>query len=270
MFFKGTFNSAVFINRFIWCSFAIVLFGCSVSTNAAPVFVPTADIETIDGFFGRCPTREEIARIDADLKISIEHDPTAGVEVCHVSDGSENLTALQKRIYQTVYVMRLLHFSRPLPWTEKQLYDWFADAIDGIRFVAAGVSRCCDPENIIVIALRDAPSLVKTDRWVVNDQGDGLMQATLLYAHEARHNQGFLHTCETRNGDDNTLDEMGAWAIHHYLALWIAQYSDRAFLATPGGDPNAYRLAALWIAETTRLTRFCKEVYTEPTATLAS
>lgn len=259
----------MFINRFVWCGFAIVLFGCSVSTTAAPVFVPTADIETIDVFFGRCPTREEIARVDADLKISIEYDPTTGVDVCHASSGSADLTALQKRVYQTVYVTRLLHFSRPLPWTEKQLYDWMVDAIDGIRIVERGVSRCCDPENVIVIALRDAPSLVQTDQWITDEQGGGLMKVTLLYAHEARHNEGFLHTCTTRNGDDNTLDEMGAWAIHHYLALWIAQYSERAFLTTSGGDPNAYRLAALWSAETIRLTRFCREIYTEPTATLS-
>lgn len=90
------------------------------------------------------------------------------------------------------------------------------------------------------------------------------MQATLLYALEARHNEGFLHTCTTRNGDDNTLEEMGTCAIQHDLALWIAQYGDRAFLAYP----DNYRLAALRDAEVTRLTRFCKEVYTEPTVTL--
>lgn len=95
------------------------------------------------------------------------------------------------------------------------------------------------------------------------------MQATLLYAHEARHNEGFLHTCTTRNGDDNTLDEMGAWAIQHYLALWITQYGDREFLTSSSNAPDAYRLAALRDAEVTRLTRFCKEGYGEMTVTLS-
>jgi hypothetical protein len=115
-----------------------------------------------------------------------------------------------------------------------------------------------------VIALSEESPLLKTDQCIVNDKGEGLIQATLLYAHEARHNEGFLHTCRIRNGDDNTLEEMGAWAIQHYLALWIAQYGDRAFLASP----DNYRLAALQDAEVTRLTRFCKELYTEPTVTL--
>jgi hypothetical protein len=198
-----------------------------------------------------------------------DYDPTAGTLVCEASQDSADLTELQKRAYQTIYVMRLLQFSRPLPWTEKPLYDWLVDTIDGIRYVNGGISRCCEPENIIVIALNEDSPLLQTDRWVVNDEGDGLMQPTLLYAHEARHNEGFLHTCTTRNGDDNTLEEMGAWAIQHYLALWMAQYSDRAFIVSSGSSPDTYRLAAFRDAEVTRLTRFCKEIYAKPTATSA-
>lgn len=243
-----------------------ILLGC-VSIQA-PTATATADIETVDEFFARCPTAEEVGRVNFDLKMTFEYDPSAEVLVCRASQGSADLTALQKRAYQTVYVMRLLHFSQPLPWTERQLYDWLADAVDGIRYVRGGVSRCCEPENILVIALNEDSPLLQTDQWIVNDEGDGLMQATLLYAHEARHNEGFLHTCTTRNGDDNTLDEMGAWAIQHYLALWIAQYSDREFLTSSSNAPDAYRLAALRDAEVTRLTRFCKEVFTELTITL--
>jgi len=206
--------------------------------------------------------------VNADLKISFEYDPTAGTFVCAASNGSADLTALQKRAYQTIYVMRLFHFSRPLPWTEKQLYSWLVDAIDGIRFVKGGLSHCCAPENIIVIALNENSIILQTDQWIVSGEGYGRMNAALLYAHEARHNGGFPHTCTARNGDDNTLDEMGAWAVQHYLALWIAQYGDRDFLTPLAGDHNTYRLAALQDAEVTRLTRFCKEVYIAPTTTL--
>jgi hypothetical protein len=62
---------------------------------------------------------------------------------------------------------------------------------------------------------------------------------------------------------------MGSWAIQHYLALWIAQYGDRAFLAAQDGNQNTYRLAALQDAEVTRLTRFYMEIYIAPTTTLA-
>jgi len=245
----------------------LTLFGC-VSPNSPVIATPTADIETIDEFFARCPTVDEVAHVNADLILHFDYDPTTETLACEASNGSADLTVLQKRIYQTIYVMRLLRFSRPLPWTEDPLYDWFVDAINGIHFVKGGLSHCCEPDNTIVIAMHEDTVVLQTDRWIVSGENYGLMNMTLLYAHEARHNEGPLHTCATRRGDDNTLDEMGAWAIHHYLALWIAQYGDPNFLTAPEGDPNAYRLAALQDAETTRLTRFCKEIYVEPTTTL--
>ena len=206
--------------------------------------------------------------MDADFKISFEFDPTTGSFVCDASTGSADLTALQKRAYQTIYVTRLLHFSQSLPWTDQQLYDWLAGTIDGIRFVEVGYSHCCEPENIIVVALNSESVLLKTDKWIDETLGEGLMNSTLLYVHEARHNEGYHHLCTTRNGDDNTLDEMGAWAVQYYLSLWIAQYSNPSFLVASGSNPNAYRQAALDDAEVTYLTRFCKETYTEPKPTL--
>lgn len=247
----------------------MLLCGCSAIPTAIPVSVPPQDIETISEFFERCPTRAEIAQINVDLKISVEYDPTDGAVVCNTSNGSENLSALQKRIYQTIYVIKLFKFSQPLPWTDMQMYDWMTNTINGIRFVQGGASHCCDPENTIVIALESNSTLLTTDQWVMNDGIHGLINATLLYAHETRHNEGFHHSCATRNGDDNAIDEMGAWSIQYYLALWIAQYGDRAFLMPPSGSPNRYREASLQQAELIRLTRFCKEVYDEPTITLA-
>lgn len=257
------------IKQYVIFGLSLYLSGCVSQTSPVITPAPIPNIESIDEFFNRCPTREEVAQVNADLEITIEYDPTAGVDVCHENDGSEDLSALQKRIYQTVYVMKLLKFSRPLPWTDLQLYDWLTTTIEGIRFVRGGISRCCEPENVVVIALHQDSMLLTTDQWVMDDSIHGLMDATLLYAHEARHNEGFLHACTTRNGDDNTLDEMGAWAISHYLALWIAQYGDRAFLAPQSGSPDLFREAALQRAEITRLTRFCKEIYAEPTITLA-
>lgn len=255
--------------RLIIFGFSYFLFSCSSVGAYVIKPTPTPDIETIGDFFERCPTREEVAQVNADLEIIIEYDPTAGVDDCHANDGSADLSALQKRIYQTVYAMKLLEFSRPLPWTDLQLYDWLTTTIEGIRFVRGGVSRCCEPENIVVIALNEDSMLLITDQWVMDGSIHGLMDTTLLYAHESRHNEGILHTCTTRNGDDNTLDEMGAWAISHYLALWIAQYGDRDFLAPQNGPPDYFREAALQQAEIIRLTRFCQEIYSEPTVTLS-
>jgi hypothetical protein len=247
----------------------------SALTDApTPSRTSTADIvETVDDFFARCPSATEVAQVDADFTIGFEYDPTAGSLACTASAGSADLTTLQKRVYQTIYVMRLLDFSRPLPWTDRQLYDWLVAAIDGIRFVdggGEGFSYCCDPSNTIVIALNDNSIILQTDQWIDPSQSYGLMNSTLLYVHEARHNEGFGHTCidPSRNGDDNYLDEMGAWSAQHYLALWIAQYGERAFLAAPGDDSNYYRRVALEDAQTTRSVRFCLDPAAEPAPTL--
>jgi hypothetical protein len=227
---------------------------------------------TLEDFFSRCPTAGEVAQVDADFQLGFEYDPTEGQLACQAAAGSADLTLLQKRVYQTIYVMRLLSFTRPLPWTEKPLYDWLVDAIDGVRFVdggGGGRSFCCEPEDTIVIALNPDSELLQADEWVTGTQAHGLMDSVLLYAHEARHNEGFHHVCTGRSGDDNTLTEMGSWAIDYYLALWIAQYGDRDFLRASGSDPDRYRRAALDHAQVTRLTRFCEDLPIGPEPTLS-
>jgi len=249
----------------------IVASACAPQQEAFVTPSSTSPIETIAEFFTRCPTAKEVAQVNKDFKVSFEYDPTSNIMVCFDKTGSANLTALQKRAYQTIYVMRLLDFSRPLPWTEQTLYEWFTKTIRGIRFVDEskyGYSSCCDPQNTIVIALGKESTILQTDQWIVDGKNDGLMNITLLYAHEARHNEGFPHNCLARPGDDNTLDEMGAWSVEYYLALWIAQYSNRNFLQAPGNNPNSYRQAALDIAQVTRLTRFCRDIFTGPLPTL--
>ncbi|MBI3739599.1 MAG: hypothetical protein HY258_11180 [Chloroflexi bacterium] len=221
---------------------------------------PTPHIETVDDFFARCPTADEVARVNSDFKISFEYDPTAPTLVCHAADGSADLTALQKHAYQTIYVMHLLNFSQPLPWTDKQLYDWLVGAIDSIRFIdggGSGYSFCCDPANTIVVALSSNAYIFLTDRWLEPSISGGLMNTMFLYVHEARHNEGYGHTCTSQSGDDNRVDEMGSWSVQYYLALWIAQYGDREFLKAPGSDPNLYRQMALDDSQITRSVRFC-------------
>lgn len=241
--------------------------------NDTPTSSPTPDVESVDEFFARCPTAAEVAQVNSDFTVGFEYDPTAGTLVCTAAAGSADLTALQKRAYQTIYVMRLLNFSQPLPWTDKQLYDWLVGAIDGIRFIdggGSGFSFCCDPGNTIVVALNPNAIILATDRWMVPSQSYGLMNTTILYVHEARHNEGYGHTCTdpSRNGDDNFLDEMGSWSVQYYLTLWIAQYGDRALLAAPGGDPDFYRQMALEDAQWTRKVRFCEDPAPEPGPTL--
>jgi len=236
---------------------AFTVAACSAGQAVPLITSPAPDMETIDEYFARCPTIQEVARVNADLKVSFEYDPADGNLVCD----SPGLTALQKRAYQTIYLMRVLKFSQPLPWTDRQLYDWFVDAIDGLRFVNGGISRCCEPADIVVIAVTPDSPLLQADKPVTDSEGSGLMNVMLLYAHEARHNEGYQHTCTTRSGDDNTLDEMGAWSIQYYLALWVAEYADPGFMGSSKDGTDHYRRLMLEHSRITFLTRFCKEKY---------
>jgi hypothetical protein len=265
----------------VLCLFVIVLIGvlgCNLpsslpgtfaATDTGPVLpvppteTPTPIPPTIADFFARCPTADEIARVNADLSLKFEGDPSTGQVACRAADGSADLTPVMKHAYQSILVMRLLHFSRPLPWTDRQLYDWFVSSIKGIRFREnIQYSHCCDPANIINI--QDGPKLLisMTDQWVDPNYNAGLMDTTILLVHEARHNNGFPHTCPD-GANDKTISEMGAWAVQMYFEEWLAQYSDRAFLTAPGNDPNYYRQVAMNDSIAMRRSSFC----TEPTIT---
>jgi hypothetical protein len=135
--------------------------------------------------------------------------PRGGKLVCTAASGSADLTLLQRRAYQTLQAMQRLQFSKPLPWTNQSLYDWFVNTIKGIRFRSdTEFSFCCDPKDTINVKIANNTFLVLTDRWVDPQTGDGLMNEVVLYVHEARHNQGYGHTCGT---DDKTIAELGAW-----------------------------------------------------------
>jgi hypothetical protein len=159
--------------------------------------------------------------------------------------------------------MKYLSFDAPLSWTNKNLYDWFAGTITGIRFRSnITYSYCCDPANTIDVKVASNSYLMLTDRWIDASIAGGLMDTMVLFAHEARHNEGYSHTCS--NGqDDKTIAEMGAWGVQFHLLEWLAQHSDRAFLTAPGGDPNLYRQTALNDSLMIQRTSFCNE----PTAT---
>jgi hypothetical protein len=229
--------------------------------TASPPASPTADPfanppSTIDHLIARCPTAEEIAAMDALLTLHFESDPSAGTLVCSAAKGSADLTLLQQRAYQALLAMRYLSFDAALPWTDQPLLDWLAGAIRGIRYRHdIEISYCCDPQGIINIQTQNLAAL-STDRWIDAQSGTGLHGLVVLIVHEARHNQGFAHTCNTK---DQTLAEMGAWGVQYWLQWWLAFHSDPDFLRPLAGDADFYRLSALSQALTVRATRFCAE-----------
>ncbi len=225
----------------------------------------TPAFPTVDEFFERCPTTKEIAALLTDISVTFEADPTKGTLACKESEGSLDLTPLQKRAYQSIMIMKVIHFDSPLPWTDTNLYSWFIDTIDGIRFRAdIAYSYCCEPANVINILVAENSYILLTGRWIDPELGGGLMDTMVLFVHEARHNEGYGHTCNGQ--DDRTIAEMGSWGVQYYLLQWLAQHTDPAFFRAPGMDPDAYRRIALNDMVTIRYSRFCNEPTITPGA----
>jgi hypothetical protein len=254
--------------------------------SVTPITTPTATPEhpTLADFFGRCPTADEIADVNARLKITFEGgDPTAGTLACTAAAGSADLSPIQKKAYQTIIIMKYLQFDAPLPWTNKQLYDWFTSAIKGVRYIYYKISNpadtippsfCCNPPYILDVNYSQKSFLLTTDVWVDGtgdpgpggDMGPGLLNVTGTDIHEARHADGnYIHSyCSGKSFFvDPNLAYMGASGVTYYFFYWLAYHSDRAFLMAPGYNPNMYREAAIFNANLIRNNDFC----TEPTLT---
>ena len=172
-----------------------------------------------------CPTNEERAEIDRDFNISFDPEIFMPYE-CATSDepipeipdlagvvdigGNAQLT-----VYQVFRVMKAMEFDEPLPWTGESLYDWLRNAVAGVHFSSGVRSSCCKEERVIVIggAQLDHP---------IRRTWDGIHGIVRVMAHEARHAEGFVHTC---GSNDETFGELGALAVHHYVDLWVAEHS---------------------------------------------
>ncbi len=237
---------------------ALLVFACNVSQASppaasvaplpsptkTPILQPTQTLTAtptpanVQDLIDRCPTPEEIAAVDADLTLSFEYDPGAGTLVCKAADGSADLTLLRTRTYQALTAMRLLVFDQPLPWTDQTLYGWFISNIDTIRFRNdIPNSFCCEPAH--AVNLVTSLFALDTDRWLQpGDWDENVQSLMVLLIHEARHSEGYYHTCGTR---DQTLAEMGAFGVQYWTYVWLAYHSDPAFMTPGGPQPNLYR-----------------------------
>jgi hypothetical protein len=213
---------------------------------------------TVDEVLAQCPTAEEIALVNAKVALKFDADPSAGTLVCTADAGSANLTRLQERTYQAILMMRRLKFDTPLPWTSKPLFTWFTDNIKEIRYRDdIENSFCC-------IDVKADPNIcaLLTNRWGDPETADcGLRDMLVLFVHEARHAEGKPHTCNFVNGifiHDNTLEELGAWGVQHYLMKWFADHSDPTFLTSSQPSPTYYRDSASHEADVIHKTRICQ------------
>jgi hypothetical protein len=220
--------------------------------DSMPAPVPE-DLAPADHFLSKCPTREQVRSVDGDLRLQFESDPTGDEPLaCTTAAGSRDLSPMKKRVYNTLLLMKQLEFDRPLPWTRQPLYRWFIDTVDGIRFRSdIRNSSCCQPARTISMAVTNLV-IRHTDRWVEPAVRGGLDGFLLVLVHEARHAQGLPHTCGSK---DQTLDEMGSWAVQYYLARWLAEHTDQSFF-TSGKIRYTERL--LREADNLRKQQFCQ------------
>lgn len=200
------------------------------SPTPSPMPAPTpspaaAPTPTIIQLLDRCPTPAELASVDSALTMTFTSDPSAGVLVCTAAHGSRDLTLLQERAYQAVLIFTWVSFDAPLPWTNLNLDAWFPKAIHGVTFRGdTQYSYCCDggaiviqTNNLAVLSKEIAPS-------------DSVRELAALFIHEARHNEGYVHTC---GAWDNTIAELGSWSVQYYFLLWLGTHSDPAVIPEP-------------------------------------
>ena len=187
---------------------------------------------TADDLYSSCPSPEEVAAIDSRLSLSYEPDPSAGTLVCRAAEGSVDLSRVQERTYQAFRAMQSIPFQSQLPWTDKSLYDWFTDAVRGVRFRDdIGSSFCCNPPNVV-----NLKTSLGAFQWPNSGTLLGLVK---LLAHEARHAEGLSHTC---GSNDATLSELGAWGVQYYIGEFLALRTGRFFSApVSDGFSSLYR-----------------------------
>jgi hypothetical protein len=197
-----------------------------------PVYVPVPSMPW------SCPPVAAVRAMETELDIVFEQDPTVGAAACGAADGSLELTRLQERVFQALYLMRRLRFDAPLPWTSETLWSWFTGEVRGIR-VGGSRTYCCPSPGVIVIA-------------VSSEYGSGFPTLIEGLVHEARHIDGqHPHSCGT--GADQSIAELGAYGVQYYLNLWLARHTVEPALSVEERQYCASR------ADFMRYYSFCQE-----------
>jgi hypothetical protein len=194
----------------------------------------------VDQFLARCPTAAQVAAVDSIVKLLFHSDPSTNPAVlaCRESEGSRDLSAFKKRVYNSIRLLSQMQCDAELPWTSKTLHQWFADAADTVAFRdEISLSFCGQPSGVINLRTRGlAPN--QTDRFIDPRLHDGVASFILLLIHETRHAEGFRHTCGTNA--DLRLTEMGAWGVQYSLDLWMADHTLPEYFSSADTDYRAF------------------------------
>src|SRR5262249_11828003 len=168
---------------------------------------------SVDQFLAHCPTIEEVAAVNQNFALIFDADPTQTEPLpCTQQGSSVPLTRFQTRVYQTLIAVQKIQFGAPMPWTSLPWSKWFRPTVGGIHFRSdVQLSSCCEPGGIIIVKTaatraEDNSCLMGGSDpdpkiWINSQVGCGMESFVALLTHEARHWQGYGHTC---GSDDNT------------------------------------------------------------------
>ena len=175
--------------------------------------------------FDTCPQNDAAySVIRADFEIRREGVVVGNIActepVSQMAAGTYTQELLILKTLQVAYYMDLGR-SNHLPWTPLRFYDWLKSRVGGFNILgSATLSFCCQSFNGKLFV-----GLI-----VSNDSYRGsifpLTAYLALFAHEARHVDGFAHTsgCGITNGCDSTYDEsnLSPFGIRYWLfRAWL-------------------------------------------------
>lgn len=234
---------------------------------AAVLILPSVatggQIPNIGVFLSQCPDRDPAyAQIVRDFELRKDGvlvseapctEPTGTLPIAQYTD-----TLITRQGLRVSYYMDRGQAGH-LPWTAGTLYNWMKSKIGGINIVTGGSSGCCvqfGGKTFINVGSEDDSGRDFDRSW------PGISGNIALYAHEARHVDGFPHSscCGIANGCDNTFDQANLspygvqWWLDH---LWLTGGINVGYECLPPADVNAANNWFLSSLNGQFRTRFC-------------
>jgi hypothetical protein len=208
---------------------AAPLLALVVTTPLAGVVSPAfADIDNIAVFLEQCPTTDPAyAQIRSDFIIR-QNGIIVGDIACREPYTTTPAAELSDALV-LVQGLRVLYYmdrgrAGHLPWTSGTVYDWMKSRVRGFNISDTAVfNSCCrtiDGGLYIVLTQEDAFQRLFDRTW------RGISGNIALYAHEARHVDGYSHDsgCGITAGCDATFDptNLSAYGVQWWLNVtWL-------------------------------------------------
>jgi hypothetical protein len=212
--------------RALILSVVLTLAVTSAAAGAGADAAPARGIQNIRTFLDQCPSNDpafssilldfELRRDGRPITVPFCSEPVSQMPVAEYTD---ELLVLQG--LRVMYAMDRGQ-SGHLPWTSLTLYDWMKSKIGGINILTSGGSYCCttyDGKTFINVGAQNDANRQFDKMWI------GISGNIDLYAHEARHVDGFPHVscCGLTAGCDNVFDRanLSPYGVQWWLnSLW--------------------------------------------------